>query len=92
MRNYIYLRVICIMDWALWSKFFYRTVGFGLHGFGFVKTAPDHLNPHIPYFLAFLHPETRFNPPDEPAGDSDISVGGRVRILYSPLLCTLKSF
>ena len=44
------------MDWVLWSKFFYRTAGYGLHGFGFVKTGSDRLNPHIPYFLAFLHP------------------------------------
>jgi len=49
------MRVICIMDWALWSKLFYRTDGFGLHGFGFVKTGSGRLNPHIPYFLEFLH-------------------------------------
>jgi len=73
------------MDWALWSKFSYRTVGFSLHGFGFVKTGSDRQNSHIPYFLAFLHLETRFNPPDGPVGDSDILVGGRVRILCSPL-------
>jgi len=66
MRNYIYLRVICIMDWALWSKFSYRTVGFGLHGFGFVKTGPDRQNPHKPYFLAFLHPRPVLTRPMNP--------------------------
>jgi len=78
------------MDWVLWSKFSYRTVGFSLHGFGFVKTGPDRQNPHIPYFLAFLHLETRFNPPDGPVGDSDILVGGRVRILCSSLFPSKK--
>jgi len=39
----------------MWSKFCYRSVEFDLHNFGFVKTGPDRLNPHKPYFLVFLH-------------------------------------
>ena len=66
MRNYIYLRVICIMDWALWCKFSYKTVRFGLHGFGFVKTGSDRLNSHKSYFLAFLHPRPVLVRPMDP--------------------------